>query len=415
MIRTIAPPCIGFFLAVYFAGIAVSLQAADLLPELLRERLLLMDEVAVYKWRHDLAVEDLAREKVVIGESTADALGHGLVPATSRQLFVAQMNAAKEIQHYWFSRWQNGEAVPARRADLDGEIRPQLSRLGATIVAAAARRQHWEREDLERALSVEGLSTQGRDAIIAAIRNLEVYSDRLAQILDTGILRVATTGDYPPFTFRANEKETFSGVDIELARDLAAALGVEAVFIHTSWPTLMGDLKAGRYDIAMGGVSRTLERQRSGFFSIPYLADGKTVIARCKGDERFVSLEDIDRPGVRVIVNPGGTNEKYVDANIRRAEKILHLDNRTIFERVANGDADLMITDRIEAQWQAAKRPGLCLPMAENLTYHEKGYLMPKDVALKEFVDAWLSLRLAEGRIAAALGGSLIDETSSHW
>lgn len=362
-----------------------------------------MDEVAAHKWRRNQPVEDLAREGVVIRQSTEDALAHGLVPATSRRLFIAQMDAAKEIQHYWFDRWQGGLAPPETVPDLDGEIRPELLRLGSAIVAAVSTQRHVDRAALAQVLMVEGLSVDGRDRLMSAIDQLEFYTSRLEQILDTGQLRVGTTGDYEPFTWREGESGEFRGIDIDLARDLADALGVKVVFVATSWPTLMEDLQAGRFDIAMGGVSRTLERQRAGFFSVPYHVGGKTAIARCGDREKFITLEKIDQPEVRVIVNPGGTNEKFVDTHIKRAEKVVHPDNRTIFTELAAGRGDVMITDRIEAEWQAARNPQLCLPMAGTLTYQEKAYLMPRDIALKEFVDTWLSLRLAEGRIASAL------------
>ena len=90
--------------------------------------------------------------------------------------------------------------------------------------------------------------------------------------------------------------------------------------------------------------------------------------------------EAIDQPSVRAIVNPGGTNERFIDAKLRRAKKILHQDNRTIFNEIINGNADLMITDSIEVRLQANLHPELCGSMpGETLTYQEKGYMMPKD------------------------------------
>ena len=67
----------------------------------------------------------------------------------------------------------------------------------------------------------------------------------------------------------------------------------------------------------MGGVSVTLERQKTAFFSAPYLRDGKTPIARCADKDKFADLAAIDRPEVTVIVNPGGTNEKFDRAHLR--------------------------------------------------------------------------------------------------
>jgi cyclohexadienyl dehydratase len=107
--------------------------------------------------------------------------------------------------------------------------------------------------------------------------------------------------------------------------------------------------------------------------------------------DEFSSIEKIDLPSVRALVNPGGTNERFIDAKLRRAKKILHQDNRTIFNELINGNADLMITDSIEIKLQENLHPALCASMpGETLTYQEKGYMMSKDDALKLAVNRWL-------------------------
>lgn len=376
------------------------------LASLLNERLSLMRDVAAYKWQHGLSIEDSEREAVVVARAVAEGRNLGLEPDTTRRMFEAQINAAKVVQHYWFERWLAGEDLPlvGQLEDdfLEEQLRPRLLHLGKAILNAAASEDRPHKTELIHSLTVEGLDESARAALVDAVLSLRRYPNRLSQILDLGQLRIGTTGDYPPFTFRANEQAPLLGLDIDMAKDLAASLGVEPVFVATSWPALTADLEAGRFDIAMGGVSRTLERQRIGFLSLPYHDGGKTVVAPCAGADRYSSLQAVDQPGVRVIVNPGGTNEQFVDRELSRAQKIPHQDNRTIFAALLRGDADLMITDRIEGQWQVARHPELCLPMGgNNLTYQEKAYLMPQDSVLKAYVDTWLSLRIATGEVDA--------------
>ena len=69
----------------------------------------------------------------------------------------------------------------------------------------------------------------------------------------------------------------------------------------------MKDFEADNFDIAMGGVSITLDRQKKGFFSTPIMREGKTPIARCADKGKYETLAEINKPGTRVIVNPGGT------------------------------------------------------------------------------------------------------------
>jgi hypothetical protein len=60
-----------------------------------------------------------------------------------------------------------------------------------------------------------------------------------------------------------------------------------------------------------GGISITLDRQKKGLFSTPIMREGKTPIARCADAGKYESIADIDKAGTRVIVNPGGTNERF--------------------------------------------------------------------------------------------------------
>ncbi len=378
----------------------------DALYDLIGERLSLMRDVAAYKWFNDLPVEDPERERTVIDAAAADALRHQLRPEPAARFFAVQIEAAKDIQRYWLTRWKSDDG-PQSEPDLSGVLRPRLLALGNDILAAAARQDTIRDEDAFRhAVAVEGLGEARISELFGALNALARYASRLDQILETGVLRVGTTGDYAPFTFTTDGSE-YVGADIDLARDVAKALGVGIEFVATSWPALMDDLAAGRYDIAMSGVSRTVERARVGFLSVPYYVGGKLPIARCEDKRRFGSLEAIDQPDVRVLVNPGGTNEAFVDGNLHRAEKVLHPDNRTIFQALADGEGDVMITDSIEVLLQTRKTPGLCGTMGRTLTYQEKAYLMPRDVALKSFVDTWLSLRLADGTVDRVLESNL--------
>lgn len=220
----------------------------------------------------------------------------------------------------------------------------------------------------------------------------------LDRILARGYIFVGTCGDYKPFTYLDPDTKKFSGIDIDMAYNLGKALGVETRFVKTTWPTLMDDFHEGRFDIGMGGISVNLGRQKTGFFSIHYLRDGKTPITLKENVDKFQTLQQIDQPGVKVIVNPGGTNERFARGHIKRAEIIIYDDNVTIFDQIVQGKADLMITDAVEAVLQQKLSPQLAAVHPDQpFTYSEKGYLMPRDVALKAFVDQWLHLALMDG------------------
>ncbi|WP_370944986.1 transporter substrate-binding domain-containing protein [Amycolatopsis sp. cg5] len=225
-------------------------------------------------------------------------------------------------------------------------------------------------------------------------------SSRLDTITRRGEVKVCTTGDYRPFTYR-DANGSYSGIDVELAKELANSLNVRLTFVPTTWKTLLDDL-GRRCDLGMGGISVTLDRAKRAFFSEPYLRDGKTPITRCENAERFQTLAQIDQPGVRAIVNPGGTNEQFADANLKRATIVRHPDNNTIFDEILKGNADLMITDATETRWQAKQHPELCAVHPDQpFTFAEKAYLLPRgDVVFQEWVDQWLHLALNDGTYA---------------
>jgi chorismate mutase-like protein len=227
-------------------------------------------------------------------------------------------------------------------------------------------------------------------------------ASRLDEILARGVLRVGTTGDYKPFSYRVGTGG-FIGLDVALAGDLAKTLGVKLQIVPTTWGAMMADLGEDRFDLAMGGVSISLERQKRAWFSIPYLRDGKTPIARCEDARKFQTLADIDRPEVRLIVNPGGTNERFARAHAPHATLTVFPDNVAIFDRIAAGEADVMITDAIETRLQQRLHPRLCAihPDAP-FDFSEKAVLLPRDAALKAYVDQWLHQAIESGAFAKA-------------
>jgi cyclohexadienyl dehydratase len=227
-------------------------------------------------------------------------------------------------------------------------------------------------------------------------------TSRLDDIVKRGSLRVGMTGDYLPFSYFDRATSKFRGFDVDMAEALGKALGVKVAYVRTAWPQLMKDFEADDFDIAMGGVSITLDRQKKGMFSTPVMREGKTPIARCADKDKYQTIADIDRPGTRVIVNPGGTNERFARANIKSAEIRTYDDNVTIFDEIANGNADLMMTDASETRYQQKLHAGvLCAVHPDRpFDFAEKAYWLQRDPALKGFVDQWLHIAREDGSFA---------------
>ncbi|GEL77000.1 transporter substrate-binding domain-containing protein [Tenuibacillus multivorans] len=229
----------------------------------------------------------------------------------------------------------------------------------------------------------------------------EVYvHSRLDQILERGYIRVGTTGDYKPFTFFNEESKQYEGYDIDAALLLAEELGVEVKFVRTSWPTLMEDLLADKFDIAMGGITRKMSRQIDAQFSTGYIPFGKSPLIREEDKERFTSLESIDQEDVKIGVNPGGTNESFVNENIKNAEVVVVENNLDIPGMVASGEVDVMITDSIEAIYYANDDEQLYAALADNpWNPSQFGYMMHHgDPKFTNTVNFWMEEMELKGK-----------------
>ena len=201
---------------------------------------------------------------------------------------------------------------------------------------------------------------------------------KVAEIVERGYIIVGTTGDYRPLSFR-EEDGTYWGFGIDMAKEIAGRLGVEIKFVSTSWPTLTADVlaKPQLFDLAIGGITITDARRETMAMSEGYLANGKTILCRASDADRFHSLADIDKPEVRVMVNPGGLNEKFAKENLAHATIIVHPKIVEIPSLIAEGKADVMITEITEAPYYVSTDPRLAAPLQnEPFTHGKIGVLM---------------------------------------
>ena len=223
--------------------------------------------------------------------------------------------------------------------------------------------------------SGNGSSEQEKSTVID-----EKVGRKVTEIVERGTLLVGTTGDYRPLSFRESDG-SYWGFGIEMAKKIAKGLGVEIQFVATSWPTLTADVlaKPQIFDLAIGGITITDARCETMLMSDGYLANGKTILCRASEADRFRSLSDIDKAEVRVMVNPGGLNEKFANENLTHATIIVHQRNEEIPRLVAEGKADVMITEITEAPYYVQTDSRLAAPLLdEPFTHGEIGVLMQK-------------------------------------
>jgi len=375
------------------------------------ERLALMPAVAAAKWPRHLPVSDPAREAAVSADAASRAATLGLEPGAVAEYFGVQMALAREVQQRLNEGWNRAGGPTGTAPDLAGELRPRLDRLTAATLRALYLAAPFTTSDgfgaraAERAtaaLPAARWTDADRARLVDALARVRVAAPSSPSgARAAGVLRVGTPADYAPFSVAHGR--SLEGVDVDLATALARSLGLEPVFVRSSWRSLLEDLAASHFDLAAGGISVTPARAALAEFSAPTSRSGKTAIGRCADQQRFATLAGIDRPDVTVVFNPGGTNESFVRSHLHAAQLRLHADNRTVFDELDARSADVMFTDEIEVALATRRHPGLCRLLSDAFEPADKAFLLPRGSGWPAVVAPWLSAERERGTPARLL------------
>ena len=237
--------------------------------------------------------------------------------------------------------------------------------------------------------------------VTIAVLTATAEESRIQQIIQKKEIRVGTSGDYQPFSYLNPKTGQYEGMDIALARKLGEALGAKVTFVPFKWPDLTNDLLADKFDIAMGGIGRNLARGRVLAYTGSYMTFGTCPLVR-KGDEgKYPDFQSIDKPGVKVILNQGGLNDRHFSAILKQATILRHNKNEEIAMKVKDGTADVWITDNVEALFWAQQFPELvAVNPQKTFTVGTKGYMIRQgDQVFLNWLNLWLEQMFLEGEI----------------
>jgi cyclohexadienyl dehydratase len=242
----------------------------------------------------------------------------------------------------------------------------------------------------------------GIHALGAAIISLALTGGAMAQsalndILDSGKLKVGTTGDWNPMTIRDTATNSYKGYDIDVMTELAKDLGVEVEFVPTDWKTLVNGIVAGKYHMT-GSASISAARMKVAGFSESYLSVEMYPFTTEENAGKFDGWDSINKPEVKVATTLGTTFEAFVrewfpDADI----KVVEAPARG-YQEVIAGRADVFITSNIEGSTLTQKFPLVRVANADARAPSAIAMLLPQnDQVWINYVNNWVKIKKLKG------------------
>ena len=228
----------------------------------------------------------------------------------------------------------------------------------------------------------------------------------LNDILDNGVMKVGTTGDWNPMTIRDPASNTYKGFDIDIMTELAKDLGVEVEFVPTDWKTLVNGVVAGKYHIT-GSASISPPRMKVAGFSESYIAVEIFPFTTKDKAANFDGYDSINQPGVKVATTLGTTFEALVREWFPNADiKVVEAPARG-FQEVIAGRADVFITSNIEGSTLEQKFPVTRVPNTGPRSPSPIAMLLPQDDQVWiNYVNNWVKVKQAKG---------FFDNNKSKW
>ena len=171
-------------------------------------------------------------------------------------------------------------------------------------------------------------------------------SSEQSMLIKDGVLMVGFNATYPPLEYVDPETGEFVGFDVDLAKALAAELGLEVEFVDVAWDGIFMGLDADKYDIVISGVSMTKERVEGDemIFTAPYLNNGQYIVVP-KGVTGIDSAEKL--AGLKVGVQMATTADEACQKQLEETEfELVQYDDITqTFMDMETGRLDAIVVD----------------------------------------------------------------------
>jgi len=234
--------------------------------------------------------------------------------------------------------------------------------------------------------------------------------DRLQHILESRTLRVGTTMDTPVFSMRASSGQ-LEGFDMDALATLAPALGVKINYVKMTFGSMLGDLAADKFDIAMSGMGRTFDRARTATFSKPYMRYGKLMAVRNMDKDRLKSVSELDKPGIKIAYNRGGLNETFAKNMFKQATPTGFDSNASATAALIDGNVDAQVADSTAALYMARQDARIAVMDPANVfnPVYVAILLHREDQTLLNYLNIWIDQIEMDGTLGKIRGKWLGD------
>jgi len=228
----------------------------------------------------------------------------------------------------------------------------------------------------------------------------------LNEILDSGTLKVGTTGDWNPMSVRDPATNSYKGFDIDVMTELANDLGVKVEFVPTDWKTLVNGVVAGNYHMT-GSASISPPRMKVAGFSESYLSVEILPFTTKDKADKFSGWDSINKAEVKVATTLGTTFEGLVREWFPNADiKVVEAPARG-YQEVIAGRADVFITSNIEGATLSQKFPITRIENTPARSQTPIAMLLPqRDQVWINYVNHWVNVKAKKG---------FFDATKAKW
>jgi polar amino acid transport system substrate-binding protein len=221
----------------------------------------------------------------------------------------------------------------------------------------------------------------------------------LENVMRKGTIRIGISTFFP--WAMKDKKGDLIGFEIDVAERLAKDMGVKVEFVPTQWSGIIPALLTGKFDIIIGGMGITPQRNLKVNFSIPYDHAGMSVAAHRELAKGFDSIDDFNRSDVTLVVRMGSTSAAAVKKYIPLAQLRQFDDESQAVQELLNGRAHGFVSSAPLPAFQVLKYPDkLFLPLKDNFTMEPIAFAIRKgDFDSYNYLNNWITVVTAEGWI----------------